>query len=191
MKNKFWWLTSNDLSNVCANLGWYIVSKDGIVSKIPAHVSKSSSEKGANGAGAISCMIAFPSSSQIVTGCGSVGANDQNIDVGSVSFIDLRMKNQVLSRWSSKHGPCQNGVYSMCAVGNSCVFVGDGAGNCLCYDLVNAKNSETSTTHYAPGCSYAFGASLKGAVRSINCVNGKVVCCCEDGNVLIVDYAGA
>ena len=33
------------------------------------------------------------------------------------------------------NGPCKNGVYSMCSVGDEYVFVGDGVGSLLCYSL--------------------------------------------------------
>ena len=51
--------------------------------------------------------------------------------------------------------------------------------------MVSGKGSDGASGD----CSmYGIVASEKGAVRSINCVDGKVVTVGEDGNVLVFDY---
>jgi hypothetical protein len=98
----------------------------------------------------------------------------------SVAVIDVRQSFGVVSRWSQG----RSGIYSLCLVGDEAVFVGDGAGQVLCYHLLQA--ADNSSTH---SLRYAVGASTRGAVRGIVCVGGKMVAAGEDGKVMILDYA--
>lgn len=72
-----------------------------------------------------------------------------------------------------------NGIYSLCTVGDRCVISGDGVGMLLVYDIFEAGNSALK---------YGLGASGNGAVRAVTCVDGKIVSACEDGNVVIHSY---
>ena len=75
----------------------------------------------------------------------------------------------------------RNCVYSLCAIGDSCVFVGDGVGMMFCYDVLSG--SERSALKYG------IQASSSGAVRCIVPVgNGSVAAAGEDGKILIFSY---
>eukprot|EP00598_Pedospumella_elongata_P003017 CAMPEP_0184985178 /NCGR_PEP_ID=MMETSP1098-20130426/13979_1 /TAXON_ID=89044 /ORGANISM="Spumella elongata, Strain CCAP 955/1" /LENGTH=458 /DNA_ID=CAMNT_0027509255 /DNA_START=1 /DNA_END=1373 /DNA_ORIENTATION=- len=127
---------------------------------------------------AISCMAMTSSrgsssdASYIITGSGS--PQDSSLVV-----MDLRQGAKPVSRWDHH----RNGVYSLCLVGDQCVFSGDGMGTLLCHHLLESE------LDYPRSClKYGIGASEVGAVRAINCLNGKVVAAGEDGNVMIYDY---
>jgi len=127
---------------------------------------------------AISCMAMTSSrgsssdASYIITGSGS--PQDSSLVV-----MDLRQGCKPVSRWDHH----RNGVYSLCLVGDSCVLSGDGMGTLLCHHLLESE------LEYPRTClKYGIGASEVGAVRAINCLNGKVVAAGEDGNVMVYDY---
>lgn len=160
----------------------------GAVSRSPAPNSGSGSSSGSSGAGplgapagascAISCMAMTSSrgsssdASYIITGSGSP-------EDSSLVVMDLRQGCKPVSRWDHH----RNGVYSLCLVGDACVFSGDGMGTLLCHHLLESE------LEYPRTClKYGIGASEVGAVRAINCLNGKVVAAGEDGNVMIYDY---
>ncbi len=196
-------------------------------------------------ASAIGCLVAVRngvgSSSAcpyLITGAGGgPGGGDS-----SIALIDIRHgstdngSDQIVTRWEHQ----QNGVYSMCLVGNECLLSGDGMGNLVAHEVlasgdssplrINAASasvrssapstggqsihkqawcddfatgssttSSRSSTNQrsaaleggsaaASGCMYGIVASERGAVRSINALNNKVVACGEDGNVLIFEY---
>jgi hypothetical protein len=111
--------------------------------------------------------------SYIVTGSGGGGGS------GSVVLLDVRASFGIVSEWSHH----RNGVYSLCTVGDECVFSGDGAGNLLCHSLLDAPLDQPNDC-----LRYGVGASSTGAVRAICCLSGKVVTAGEDGNVMIFDY---
>lgn len=75
----------------------------------------------------------------------------------------------------------KNSIYSMCAVGDGCVFAGDGSGMVYCYDTIGHSGEI--------GLKYGVGASGQGAVRCILPVGGrKVVAAGEDGKILVFSY---
>lgn len=152
-------------------------------------------------AGAISCMSTVGSrgssggTNYIITGSGSPPDS-------SVAVTDIRSSFKPVIRWTHQ----QNGVYSLCAVGEECVLSGDGRGMLFSNHLLLAEE-ETGGMDFSfndrggkgfsgeidgdnKSLKYGLGASEMGAVRSINCVNGKVVTAGEDGKVLIFDYSG-
>eukprot|EP01034_Spumella_vulgaris_P031274 gene31274-38641_t len=132
-------------------------------------------------ASAISCMSVMSSRgsgdvSYIVTGSGGGGGS------GSVVLLDARASFGIVSEWNHH----RNGVYSLCTVGDECVFSGDGAGNLLCHSLLDAPLDQPNDC-----LRYGLGASSTGAVRAICCLSGKVVAAGEDGNVVVFDYTQA
>ena len=72
-----------------------------------------------------------------------------------------------------------NGIYSLCGIGNRCVVSGDGVGMLLVYDIFESGNNALK---------YGLGASGAGAVRAVTYLDGKIVSACEDGNVVIHSY---
>lgn len=127
---------------------------------------------------AISCMAMTSSrgsssdASYIITGSGSPSDS-------SLVVMDLRQGCKPVSRWDHH----RNGVYSLCLVGDQCVFSGDGMGNLLCHHLLESE------LDYPRSClKYGIGSSEQGAVRAINCLNGKVVAAGEDGKVMVYDF---
>lgn len=133
---------------------------------------------GGGGASAISCMAVTSSrgsssdATYIITGSGSPADS-------SLVVTDIRQDFRPVSRWDHH----RNGVYSLCVVGDQCVMSGDGMGTLLCHHLL------ASELDYPRNClKYGIGASEQGAVRSINCLNGKVVTAGEDGKVMIYSY---
>lgn len=64
-----------------------------------------------------------------------------------IVLMDSRRNYEIIEKWSNHAKNC---VYSMCVVGDSCVFVGDGVGKVLCYDLING------------GLKYGLGGSEQG-----------------------------
>lgn len=111
--------------------------------------------------------------SYIITGSGSPADS-------SIAVMDVRNSFQPVSRWNHQ----RNGVYSLCIVGEESVFSGDGAGTLLCHSLLTHELDD-------PGracLKYGIGASEQGAVRSISCINGKLVTAGEDGKVMVFDY---
>lgn len=126
----------------------------------------------------------------IVTGGGS--AMDS-----SLSIIDIRQGYQPITRYSHH----RNGVYSLCIVGNETILSGDGMGTLFCHSLLTNNSSTTATItlglcnnnsnnsiESSRSLKYGIGASEQGAVRTINCLNNKVITSGEDGKVLIFDY---
>jgi hypothetical protein len=108
----------------------------------------------------------------IVTGSGSPSDS-------SLAVIDVRQGFKPVTRWEHH----RNGVYSLCVAGDECILSGDGMGTLLCHNLL------ASEFEYPRNClKYGIGASEQGAVRSIQCLNGKVVTAGEDGKVMIFDY---
>lgn len=137
-----------------------------------------SNNSGGGVAAAISCMAVTSSrgsssdSSYIITGSGSPADS-------SLVVTDIRQSFRSVSRWDHH----RNGVYSLSVVGDQCVLTGDGMGTLLCHHLL------CSELDYPRNClKYGLGASEVGAVRSINCLNGKVVTTGEDGKVMIYSY---
>lgn len=108
----------------------------------------------------------------IVTGGGS--ATDSRLCV-----LDARQSFTPVAYWDHH----RNGIYSMCIVGDDVVLSGDGVGNLLCHHLLSESLDEPRDC-----LKYGLGASSAGAVRSINCLNGKVVTAGEDGKVIVFDY---
>ena len=143
--------------------------------------------------------------SYVVVGSGGGGGGSGNPLSSSVAVMDLRrgegpqvvsvyltfvillrffvllifFMSTKVSLWSHS----RNGIYSLCSVGDECMLVGDGVGKLLCYSLLegDVENADRAIK-------YGVGASSKGAVRSINCLGGKVTACGEDGKVLVLDY---
>lgn len=132
----------------------------------------------------------------------------------AVVLMDARRSLDVVQSWKQYH---RVGVYSMCAVGDSCVFVGDGAGMLMCYDMMSAEAIAGScdsigevdparsgkirpgwddgsgsgggdSSGAAGALKYGLGASRMGAVRTINCLDGKVATGGEDGKALVFTY---
>lgn len=151
----------------------------GAVSRAGHSISAAPTQQAPAGAScAISCMAMTSSrgsssdASYIITGSGSP-------EDSSLVVLDLRRDCQPVSRWDHH----RNGVYSLCLVGDSCVLSGDGMGTLLCHHLLESE------LDYPRTClKYGIGASEVGAVRAINCLNGKIVAAGEDGNVMIYDY---
>lgn len=110
--------------------------------------------------------------SYIITGSGSP-------EDSSIAVMDVRNSFQPISRWSHQ----RNGVYSLCIVGEESVFSGDGAGTLLCHSLLTHELDDPRAC-----LKYGIGASEQGAVRSISCINGKLVTAGEDGKVMVFDY---
>jgi WD40 repeat protein len=109
----------------------------------------------------------------IITGGGS--PEDCRIVV-----LDSRNNFQPVCSWDHH----RNGVYSLCVVGDNAVFSGDGVGTVLCHRLLESEMNSNPRTCLK----YGMGASEKGAVRSIQCLQNKLVTCGEDGKVLIFDF---
>ena len=122
--------------------------------------------------------------SHIITGGG--GAQDS-----SLAVLDARRSFQPVCRWDHH----QNGIYSLCVVGDECILSGDGVGTLMCHHLLSGEAQSMAGGGGRGGgggdaesLRYGIGASEMGGIRSINCVNGKVVTAGEDGKVLVFDY---
>eukprot|EP01038_Epipyxis_sp_PR26KG_P007642 gene7642-10402_t len=140
--------------------------------------SSSSTQQKAIGS-SISCLTTIGSRgvSQVP---GYVITSSGSPEDSSIVLLDSRMSFRIVNKWSHH----QNGVYSLCTIGDEVLFSGDGVGNLFCYNLLSAELES------ADRClQYGIKSSERGAVRSINCLNGKIVTTNEDGNVLIFDYS--
>lgn len=110
--------------------------------------------------------------SYIITGGGA--ADDSRLCV-----LDTRYDFRPVAIWDHH----RNGVYSICVVGDNAIFTGDGMGTLLCHELLESE------FQYPRNClKFGLGASEKGAIRSIQCIQNKIITCGEDGNVLIFDF---
>ena len=78
-----------------------------------------------------------------------------------------------------KHAHHHGGLYSLCVVGDCCVLSGDGQGMLMAYDVTQSGRDALR---------YGLGASSSGAVRAITSVDGMVIACGEDGNVMVYSY---
>lgn len=78
-----------------------------------------------------------------------------------------------------QHQHCQNGVYSLCIIGNNCVAVGDGMGMVLFYDITKSGNDSLM---------YGLHASRSGGVRGITSLCNKIITAAEDGKALVYSY---
>lgn len=117
--------------------------------------------------------VSFVSS---ISSRGSSGSATYVVSGGADSDVvvsDIRRKGTV-ARWTEG----KIGIYSLCVVGDRCILVGDGSGMLLVYDLLDNSG----------GLKYGIGASSSGAVKTINCANGKIVTSGEDGKVLAFSY---
>lgn len=81
----------------------------------------------------------------------------------------------------------RNGIYSICIVGDDAIFTGDGVGTLMCHNIQNLLRGGPLVPRQC--LRYGLGATEQGAIRGINCVNGKIVTTGEDGKVLVFDYA--
>lgn len=92
--------------------------------------------------------------------------------------LDMRKDLSTISTYDH----CKNCVYSLCSIGDACIFAGDGAGMLYCYDVIGKDSREV-------GLKYGIGASEQGAVRCLlPTENNKIAACGEDGKVLIFQY---
>jgi hypothetical protein len=128
---------------------------------------------------AITCLIS--SSDEAGNGiCGAASSAGYIIAGGSDSSIvvlDVRAEGRLcpVDRWVDHSG----GVYALCMVGDRAVVSGDGRGMLLVHDIMGGEN----------GClKYGLGASSRGAVRCLTCVDHNLVACGEDGKVLLYSY---
>jgi hypothetical protein len=169
-----------------SGMGARIVSMDGrgtTIERVSGSGSAGPSSRGGGGsggpaAGAISCMAVTESKGSCSDACYIVTGGGSAAD-SSIALLDMRRGAAPVSRWNHH----RNGVYSLCVVGEQCVLSGDGEGTLLCHQLL------ASEFDYPQNClKYGIGASSQGAVRTIDCINGKVVTSGEDGNVLVFDY---
>jgi len=142
-------------------------------------------DKRRNVSAAVSCVDILSSSStaaaqhcRLVTG----GADS------TVRIFDLRLtpldsskttsasegSTMPISSWSHS----RNSVYSVTAVGEDCVFTGDGVGMLFCYNVLSGA------------LCYGIGASQNSAVKSIHALGAnKVVAAGEDGKALLFEYS--
>ena len=92
--------------------------------------------------------------------------------------LDMRKDLSTISTYDH----CKNCVYSLCSIGDACIFAGDGAGMLYCYDVIGKDSREV-------GLKYGIGASEQGAIRCLlPTENNKIAACGEDGKVLIFQY---
>ena len=114
-----------------------------------------------------------------VTAVISLGANglvSSGAD-NAIVHMDVRRGLSVIERYEN----ARNSVYSLCSVGDGCVFAGDGSGMLYCYDLVGYSGEI--------GLKYGIGASEKGAVRCLLPVGqSSIVAAGEDGKILVFSY---
>ena len=91
--------------------------------------------------------------------------------------LDLRRELEVVTSYDH----CKNCVYSLCSVGEGCVFAGDGVGMLYCYDINGTDSGEI-------GLKYGIGASEQGAVRCLLSFDtgDKIAACGEDGKILVI-----
>lgn len=134
----------------------------GAVMSLPVHASQS---KGVSAA--LACMVTLKS-----RGGGDVSTLVTGGSDNAIVVLDIRSNYDQIHRWVNH----QNCVYTMLAVGESCVFSGDGMGMMLCYDVLGG------------GLKYGLGASQNSAVKGIFCVKDSIVTAGEDGKVLVFDY---
>lgn len=98
----------------------------------------------------------------------------------SVALFDFRRSCEQVARWTQP----RNGVYSLSVMGNDCILAGDGVGSLLCYGVQSGANLRDPRQCLK----YLVGASERGAVRAICCLENKVVTVGEDGKVLVFQY---
>ena len=94
----------------------------------------------------------------------------------AVVHMDIRCGLKVIERYEN----ARNSVYSMCSIGDGCVFAGDGSGMLYCYDLIGYSGEV--------GLKYGIGVSEKGAVRCLLPVGQRVVAAGEDGKLLVFSF---
>lgn len=111
-----------------------------------------------------------------------VQLNDRYIISGGadsrICVLDLRKELGVVTSYNH----CNNSVYSLCSVGDACIFAGDGVGMLYCYDIVGNSGDI--------GLKYGIGASERGAIRCVLPLksSNKIAACGEDGKILVIDY---
>lgn len=132
--------------------------------------------------------------------------HDSRVLVHDLRMVSESNPNATVFYSSSHHS---NGIYSSCIVGNDLFFIGDGNGMVMAHRF-NSSNDQSNNlySHYLISKAeekedryrnnrgnssggellYGLGSSSKGAVRGIECINGKLITANEDGNVLIFDY---
>jgi WD40 repeat protein len=84
-------------------------------------------------------------------GCYVVTSSADN----TIALLDPRRNFEIMERYEH----AKNSIYSICSVGDGCIFIGDGTGMMYCYDMVGCLDD--------PGLKYAIGASERGAVRCL------------------------
>jgi WD40 repeat protein len=141
---------------------------DALTNKIPAHIRADKKNPNMMKGAAISCLGKLSGRgsglSYIVTG----GADN------SIVLMDARKSFEIIERWEN----AKNCIYSLCVVGDNCIFVGDGAGMLLCYDVLSSN-----------ALKFGLGSSEMGGVRTINCTaNGKIITGNEDGKSIVYSF---
>lgn len=132
-------------------------------------------------AAAVACLACTAGDGEGGVGGGGLGHVISGGSDSAVKVLDLRGGAGSFSVVESfEHH--NNGIYSLCTIGNRCVVSGDGVGMLLVYDIFESGNNALK---------YGLGASGAGAVRAVTCVEGKLVSACEDGNVVIHNYHSA
>jgi hypothetical protein len=117
----------------------------------------------------------------IITGGGS--PQDSRLMVLDARMIHDDGRCPLIQSWEGHN----NGIYSLCVIGDDVVLSGDGVGMLHCHHLIpNAEELEARGSDN--GLVYGLGASSQGAVRSIHCLSGKIVTAGEDGKALVFDY---
>jgi WD40 repeat protein len=114
----------------------------------------------------------------IITGGGSP-------DDSRLMLLDIRQSFQPVISWDHH----RNGIYSLCVVGDNVVFSGDGVGTVLCHHLFSPDPMDFAQDQ-RQCLKFGLGASEKGAVRSMQVIQNKLVTCGEDGKVLVFDFDG-
>lgn len=143
---------------------------NGLVCKIMTHYGSTSRDSSVQKGSAVTSisMIDYQGSgslSYIISG----GADS------AVVIQDIRRNGDIVQRWD---GHCKNGIYSMAiAEWDKSVFVGDGAGMVMCYDICNGE------------LKYGLGASETGAVSTMQICSNMLVTGGEDGKMLLYDYS--
>ena len=186
-------------------------SSSGSMSMVPANSRSAASGRGGRGSSSSSTAVTRPGAGrsnpalsslpqgQVMSGgnpisvmAGMYGRGSTDLsyivvgggspDDSRISIIDPRSSYQPIE-YLNHH---RNGIYSICIVGDDAILTGDGVGTLMCHNIQNLLRGSPLVPRQC--LRYGLGATEQGAIRGINCLNGKVVTTGEDGKVLVFDY---
>jgi len=143
---------------------------DSLINKIPAHIKNDKKNPSMLKGASISCIGKLSTRGVGLSYIVTCGADN------SLVLMDARKSFEIIEKWEH----AKNCIYSLCVVGDRSIFIGDGAGMLLCYDVLSSNNNSLK---------YGLGASEIGGVRTINCSNnGKIITGSEDGKALCFSF---